>query len=336
MPLRELGQSGAQVSRIGLGTMTFGAESDEGASRVILDEFVDAGGTLVDTADVYSDGVSEEWIGRWLRDRPGVRERIFLATKGRFPITDQPGASLRPEYLRRALDASLRRLGVDHVDLYQAHAPDEHTSMEELADFFAEAVESGKTRYVGVSNLPGWQTAKLAEILRSRGGPPLASHQPQYNLLSREAEWEVVPAALDAGVGLIVWAPLASGWLTGKYRRDAAPAAGTRLGEDPSRGVEAWDKRATDRTWAVLDRLHAAAQKYGRPPAQIAVAWVADRPAVSSAIVGARTVEQLRDVLPAAELSLDAATAEALDEVSAPQTPDYPYGFIELNVARGS
>lgn len=328
MEQRSLGQSLA-VSRIALGTMTFGAESDEAAAREILDTFVAAGGTLIDTADVYAHGVSERWIGAWLRARPGVRDRTVLVTKGRFPMPEQPGASLSRAYLRAALEASLRRLDVDHVDVYLAHGPDRSTPMEELAAFFAEAVATGKARHVGVSNLPGWQIAKLAVLLEHQGGPRLLVHQPQYNLLAREVEWEVLPAARDAGVQAIVWGPLAAGWLTGKYQRGAAPPQGSRLGDDPTRGIEAWDRRDHPRTWAIVERLSAVAGELGTTPAAAALAWAADRPGVAAAIVGARTAEQLRDTLPAAALRLPAEASAALDEVSVPPRPDYPYGFID-------
>jgi len=334
MELRRLGEHGPEVSRLALGAMTFGAESDEKTTYEILDVFVEAGGTLVDTADVYSDGVSEELVGRWLRSREGVGDRVVLATKGRFPVTGQPGAGLSAAYLRGALDASLRRLGVERVDLYQTHGPDDRVGVEELAGFFTEAVAAGKVGSVGVSNLPGWQLTRLVHLLREAGAPPLVSHQPQYNLLAREVEWEVLPAAIEAGIGAIVWGPLAAGWLTGKYRRDSRPGAGTRLGDNPTRGNEDWDRRGTEHTWTVLDRLRSVAEDAGVSMGQAAIAWVADRPGVTSAIVGARTADQLRQTLPAGDLHLDAAATAALDEVSAPATPDYPYGTMAEMAAR--
>lgn len=338
MELRRLGAHGPEVSRLALGAMTFGAESDEQATYELLDVFVEAGGTLVDTADVYSDGLSERLVGRWLRSRAGGRERVVLATKGRFPVTGQPGAGLSAAYLRGALDASLRRLGVDRVDLYQTHGPDERVGVEELPGFVAEAVSSGKVAHVGVSNLPGWQITRLAGLLGTADEPvrqALVAHQPQYNLLAREVEWEVMPAAIDAGLGAVVWGPLAAGWLTGKYERGARPTTpGTRLGDNPTRGIEDWDRRGTEHTWRVLDRLRAVAADAGVSMAQAAIAWVADRPGVTSAILGARTAEQLRQTLPAGDLHLDPAATAALDEVSAPPTPDYPYGLIPEMAAR--
>ena len=329
MEQRELG-NGLAVSRIALGTMTFGAESDEPAAGEILNTFVGAGGTLIDTADVYSDGAAEEWIGRWLRRNPDLRDGVVLVTKGRFPVTGQPGASLSRAYLRTALEASLRRLDVDYVDVYLAHGPDRTTRMEELADFFAEVVATGKARHVGVSNLPGWQIAKLSTLLAHEGGPRLVTHQPCYSLLSREIEWEVLPAARDAEIDAIIWGPLGSGWLTGKYQRDSRPPEGSRLGDNPNHpGIEAWDRRANERTWAILDRLTVVAGELDISPAVAALAWVADRPGVAAAIVGARTADQLRETLAAASVHLPAQSAAALDEASAPPPPDYPYSYIE-------
>ncbi|HEY9390056.1 MAG TPA: aldo/keto reductase [Mycobacteriales bacterium] len=327
MDYRNLSLTGPAVSRIALGAMTFGAETDEDMARLMLDEFVAAGGTLVDTADVYSDGTSEEWIGRWLRANPYRREQIVLATKGRFAVSGQPGAGLSKKYLHVALDASLRRLDVDHVDLYQAHGPDNRTELSELLEFFDEAVASGKATHVGVSNFTGWQIATLAAQARADTGPVIVAHQPQYSLLVREVEWEVMPAAIHHDVGAIVWGPQAAGWLTGKYRRDQPPPVGSRLGDDPDRGLEAWSRRATPHTWAVLETLRSVAEEAEVTPAQAALAWVTERPGVRAAIVGARTVEQLRNSLAAAEVRLTGTQTARLDAVSVPNTPDYPYRF---------
>lgn len=327
MQIRRLGTAGPDVSRLALGAMTFGRETTEDEARRILDAFVEDGGTLIDTADTYNGGESERIIGRWLGDRPGVRDRIVLATKGRFPVAGAP-AGLSPDYLRSALDASLKRLGVDHVDLYQTHGPDSRNPFENVTGFFAEAAAAGKTRYAGVSNLAGWQIAKLARLSSERSAPPITSHQPQYNLLAREVEWEVFPAAIDAGVGAIVWGPMAAGWLTGKYDREAGPRAGTRVGENPENGLEAWQRRGTDRNWEILRHLRSVAADHGISATQAALAWVADRPGVTAPIVGVRTLDQLRDVLGAADLRLDPAARNELDEATQPPTPDYPYTLL--------
>jgi len=241
MELRTLGRSGCAVSALTLGTMTFGQETDEAGSHAQLDSFVEAGGTLIDTADVYTAGGSEEIIGRWLARRPAqVRDRVVLATKGRFATgEDANDAGLSRRHLTRALDASLRRLGVDHVDLYQLHAFDPLTPYEETLRFLDDAVRSGKVGYTGLSNFAGWQLQGYVDVARRDGLPVPVTLQPQYNLLVREIEWEIVPAAQANGLGLLPWSPLGGGWLTGKYRRDERPSGATRLGEDPDRGVEA-------------------------------------------------------------------------------------------------
>jgi len=328
MEQRRLGTAGPKVSMFALGAMMFGGAADERASREMLDTYVDAGGTFSDTADNYNDGASERWIGQWLKDRPGVRERIVLATKGRFMLAGQPGASLRPDYLRTALAASLRRLDVEHIDLYQLHGPDADNPLEGVVEFLTEAAAAGQIGHVGVSNFPGWQVAKLARLLAEHDGPPLVSHQIQYSLLVREVEWEILPAAIDAGVGTMCWGPLGQGYLTGKYHRDRKPTAGTRAGESPDHALEAWTRRNTDEVWAIVDALREVADGHGATPAQVALAWVADRPGITAPIVGARHSEQLRETLPAAELHLDTAARDRLDELSTPRAADYPYPFL--------
>jgi len=329
MEYRTLGDSGCAVSTLALGTMTFGSETDEPGSHAQLDAFVEAGGTLVDTADVYSAGVSEQIIGRWLADRPSdVTDRVVLATKGRFPMSDEPnGAGLSRRHLTRALDASLRRLGAEHVDLYQVHAWDPHTPIAETVDTLDEFVRAGRIRYYGLSNFTGWQVQKTVATADARLRSRPVTLQPQYNLLVREIEWEIVPACLDAGLGLLPWSPLGGGWLTGKYTRDARPEGATRLGEDPHRGVEAYDRRSgRQRTWDVIDAVSRIAEARGVTTAQVALSWVTDRPAVTSTILGARTTEQLADNLAAASLHLDPDETAALDAASDPDPADYPYG----------
>ncbi|WP_345763942.1 aldo/keto reductase [Diaminobutyricibacter sp. McL0608] len=328
MDYRTLGTSGAVVSAFALGTMTFGAEADEQASHAILDGYVDAGGTFIDTADVYSRGRSESIIGHWLSAHPGAAERLVLATKGRFPMGDGPNdLGLSRTHLRRALEASLRRLGVEHIDLYQMHAWDGVTPIEETLRFLDDAVTRGQIGYYGFSNYLGWQLTKAAHVARSTGWAPAVTVQPQYNLLVRGIEHEVVPAAIDAGLGLLPWSPLAGGWLSGKYVRDQAPTGATRLGENPKRGMEAWDKRNADpRTWEVIDAVAQVAGAHGASSSQVALAWLLTRPAVTSVILGARTVDQLADNLGAGDLVLSDDELRMLDEVSSPRTEDYPYG----------
>lgn len=329
MEHRLLGSSGCAVSRLTLGTMTFGRESSEEVSHQQLDAFVEAGGNLVDTADVYSTGVSEQIIGRWLSARKGdIADGVVLATKGRFPMGAAPNdVGLSRRHLQRALDASLARLGVDCVDLYQVHAWDPLTPIAETLRALDSFVRAGKIRYIGLSNFTGWQVQKAMATAAALGLEPPVTLQPQYNLLVRELEWEIVPSCLDAGLGLLPWSPLGGGWLTGKYRREERPTGATRLGENPSAGVESYDRRSVqERTWDVLDAVQSVAQARGVSMAQVALAWLADRPAVTSVILGARTGEQLADNLGAADLHLDPAESAALDAASDPAAADYPYG----------
>ena len=332
MRYRLLGKSGCAVSELCLGTMTFGAETDEAGSHEQLDLFVEAGGTLVDTADVYSAGVSEEIIGRWLADRPAdVTESVVLATKGRFATDSRPnGNGLSARHLTRALDASLNRLGVDTVDLYQVHAFDPHTPMEETLRTLDGFVRAGKIRYYGLSNFIGWQLTKAVLTARALGLREPVTLQPQYSLIVREIEWEVVPAALDAGMGLLPWSPLGGGWLSGKYTRDQRPTGETRLGEDPGRGMEAYDRRGSDRTWRIIDAVERVATDRGISMAEVALAWVNNRPAVVSTILGARTTDQLAANLKAADLELTAEEQASLDDASDLAATDYPYGELGI------
>lgn len=329
MEYRNLGWSGCAVSRLALGTMTFGSETDEDGSHAQLDAFVEAGGTLIDTADVYSGGASEEIVGRWLGRQPaGIRGQVVLATKGRFPIGEGPNdAGLSRRHLRAALDASLRRLGVESVDLYQVHAFDPHTPLEETLRFLDDAVSAGRISYVGLSNYTGWQIQKAVDLAEFRGLARPVTLQPQYNLLVREIEWEIVPACESTGLGLLPWSPLGGGWLTGKYTKDTWPTGATRLGENPERGVEAYAGRSADqRTWDVIAAVQSVAAARGVTMAQVALAWLADRPRVTSVILGARTVAQLQDDLGAAGLHLTADEIAQLDTASDPAAADYPYG----------
>ncbi|WP_431218466.1 aldo/keto reductase [Leifsonia xyli] len=328
MDLRNLGNSGTIVSEFALGTMTFGAEADEQTSHAILERYLDAGGNFLDTADVYTSGASESIIGRWLARNPGRRDGVVIATKGRFPMGAGPNdLGLSRAHLRTALDASLRRLGVEHIDLYQMHAWDALTPIEETLRFLDDAISAGKISYYGFSNYLGWQLTKAVHVAKAHGWAPPVTLQPQYSLIVRGIEHEVVPAALDTGVGLLPWSPLAGGWLSGKYRRDEAPTGATRLGENPTRGMEAWEARNADRrTWEIIDTVDAVAKETGASASQVSLRWLSDRPAVTSVILGARTVEQLEDNLGAADIALTDEQRARLDEASTPRTDIYPYG----------
>ena len=328
MKYRTLGHSGAVATSLAIGTVTFGAEADESASHGILDDYVEAGGNLIDTADVYSDGKSEEIIGRWLASRPQMRGTVMLATKGRFPMGSGPndvGSSRR--YLHQALDASLRRLGVDHIDLYQLHAWDPHTPIEESLGFLNDAITAGKISYYGLSNFTGWQLTKAVYTAKAHGWNRPITLQPQYNLLEREIESEIIPAVLDAGLGLLTWSPLAGGWLTGKYQRSVDPTGSTRLGENPKRGFHSWElRRNNERTWDIIEIVRDIADAHGVSAAQVALAWIVDRPGITSVILGVRTRDQLSDLLESTDVKLTEPERQRLTDASAPVVSNYPYG----------
>jgi aryl-alcohol dehydrogenase-like predicted oxidoreductase len=313
------------IDRYALGTMTFGAETDEATARAQLDAFVEAGGTQIDTADVYSAGEAERILGRWLADRPDVD--IVLTTKGRFaPPTGSAGASRRGIAL--AVERSLRRLGVDAIDCYLIHGWDQATPVAETLDALSAQVRAGRVHRIGWSNVTGWQLQRIITTARLSGHVVPDVLQAQYNLLDRGIELEVLPVCLEEGVGLTCWSPLGGGWLTGKYRRDQRPTGSTRLGEDPDRGVEAYDRRDVDTTWQILDVAGEVAERHGVPMGHVALAWLAGRPGVEQVIVGARTLEQLTDNLAAVDLDLPAADRDALTSASAAGIPPYPYEMI--------
>ncbi len=329
---RTLGQSGTVVTSLCLGTMTFGAETDEATGFAMMDAYAAAGGNFLDTADVYSRGLSEEITGRWLAARPSLAAQMVVATKARFPMGAGPNdLGLSRRHLAQALDASLRRLAIDRIDLYQMHAWDALTPVEETMRFLDDAGSAGKIAYWGVSNWLGWQIAKSVQIARYQGWTAPVTLQPQYNLLARDIEHEIVPACLDAGMGILPWSPLGGGWLSGKYRRDARPTGATRLGENPNRGMESWTTRSKqDRTWAVIDTLATIALAREVTMAEVALAWLRDRPGVTSVILGARTPDQLAANLRSAALTLSVGETQALTDISAPQMPDYPYGPLGI------
>ncbi len=315
-------------NRLALGTMTFGVETDETGAFAQLDRFRAAGGTLIDTADVYGDGESERIIGRWLADRRPPADELTIATKGRFAPPDGLAGAAGPS-LRAAVDASLERLGIEHIDLYLVHGWDQDTPVVETLETLTDLVGAGKIGRVGWSNLTGYQFGTIVTTARLRelAGPEVI--QLQYNLLDRTIEHELLPFCLDTGISSQAWSPLGGGWLTGKYRRNQRPDGATRLGEDPNRGVEAYDKRNTDRTWAIVDAVTAIATDHGCTPGQVAIAWLLTRPTLGSVLLGARTVEQLDDNLGAADVGLTDEDIAQLTAVSAPGLPDYPYAMLE-------
>ena len=326
MEYRQLGRSGLRVSSLTLGTMTFGGSgqfrdvgtTDVDGARRQIDMALDAGVNLIDTADIYSDGAAEEILGRAL---DGRRDQLLLATKARFGMG--PGANdagLSRHHLIEACEASLRRLKVDHIDLYQVHEWDGQTPLEETLGALQHLVQSGKVRYVGCSNFAGWQVMKALGIARAEGLPLFSSQQVYLSLQERSAEYEIVPSAIDQGLGLLIWSPLAGGLLSGKYRRNQAAPEGSRLAGEWSE-PPVYDE---DKLYDTVDVLVEIAQAHGVSPARVALAWLLARPGITTVIVGARTDEQLADNLEAAELKLSDEEMKRLEAVSRP-TLIYPH-----------
>jgi aryl-alcohol dehydrogenase-like predicted oxidoreductase len=326
MEYRQLGRSGLLVSTLGLGTMTFGGRgnfaktgsTDVTGARRQIDMCLEAGVNLIDTADVYSQGLCEGIVGEALDG--GRRERVVLATKARFRMGQGPNdAGLSRHHLIEACEASLRRLRTDRIDLYQLHEWDGLTPLEETLEALGALVHAGKVRYVGASNYSGWHLMKALAIAERRGLPRLVSQQIHYTLQAREAEYELVPVSLDQGLGILVWSPIAGGLLSGKYRRGRPQPEGRQLagwGEPPVRDEE--------KLYDIVEALVAVAEPRGASAAQVALAWLLGRPGVTSLIVGARTDEQLADNLKAADLKLTPEERARLDAVSAPPLL-YPY-----------
>lgn len=331
MQNRKLGNTGLSVSKIALGTMYFGSETSQDDAFGIIDAYVEAGGNLLDTADVYVGGESEQIVGRWFATRPkDVTDRVVLASKGRAGLGQDPNAvGLSRRYLHRALDASLKRLGVETIDLYQLHASDMHTPVEETLSFLDDAVRAGKIHYIGLSNFTGWQLQLIVSTARAMGLQVPVTLQPQYSLLSREIEWEIIPAALHNEIALLPWSPLAGGFLAGKYRRGQKPPVDSRAGSEKPLYQQTSEEYAdSDQNWATIDAVDRIAKDIGATPAQVALSWIADRPGVAAPIVGARTIEQLRSNLGAASLTLEGEATADLERVSRPQPGGYPYGVF--------
>jgi aryl-alcohol dehydrogenase-like predicted oxidoreductase len=361
---RSLGRSGLIVSPLSLGTMTFGADrwgADEPTSAAIFDAYIAAGGNLLDTADIYSGGQSEEMLGRFITGR-GLRERVVLATKSGFNrAAGNPNAGGNgAKNIRAALETSLRRLQTDYVDLYWLHVHDMVTPAEEVLETLQSLVRAGKIRYFGLSNVPAWYAAKMAALAAVRGGPAPIAVQFEYSLASRGIEREVLPMASDSGMGLQPWGPLAAGLLTGKYGPEThgKMAVGMEL---PSAGRGTWpveksdrlsgpnpfgDSLFTDRNWEIVAALRAVAGDMGRPMAEVALAWVTQRPGVSTVLIGASRAEQVGHSFAALDIVFTEAQRQRLDDASAPPMT-YPdtlftppirrmvFGGVELRGARG-
>ncbi len=330
MEYRYLGRTGLRVGELCLGAMTFGREADEPAAQAMLDRFQEAGGNFVDTANVYVQGASEEIVGRWARSR-GIRDDLVIATKVRFGVGEGPNdVGLSRKHILRQVRASLTRLGTDYIDLLQVHAWDPGTPLDETLSTLDQLVRDGRVRYAGASNMAGWQLERAVQVADGRGWEPFVSLQPQYNLLTRGIEWEVLPVCRQHDLGVIPWGPLAGGWLTGKHRRESGPAPGSRVETARPQMSEHWDKRASERTWAVIEAVEEIAAAREVPMSQVALNWVRAQPGVTAPILGARTPAQLEGNLGCLDWRLTPDELDRLDRVSA-LDPPYPYEFLIRN-----
>lgn len=313
-----LGSSGLRVSPLGLGTMTFGSggwRAGEEKSRAIFHRYLERGGNFIDTADVYGAGACEELLGKLIREATD-RDRLVIATKFGGPThpSDPNGRGNGRKHILSAIDASLRRLKTDYIDLYWLHMWDQLTDVDEVMATFDSLVRSGKVRAVGLSNIPAWWATKAQMLARHRGGEPVAALQLEYSLAERTIEWEHLPAALNLGMAVVPWSPLANGFLTGKYRRHPTLGAGAgRLAPDRQWPVAV---TLTDRHWRIMDALHSIAADVERSPAQVALNWVTSRPGVLGTLIGATTVEQLDTNVDALQINLSADQLTKLEAAS--------------------
>src|SRR3954466_10370339 len=303
------------VSRLCLGAMLMGGKTPPQESERMLDRFLEAGGTFIDTADVYGDGTSERTLAPWLARH---RDEVVLASKVRFETTDPPGEGLAPDRIRAACDASLKRLGVDVIDLYQVHAPDPEVPLEETLEALDGLVRAGKVRALGASNFPAWLLAWAVALQDRNGWSPFVSLQAQYSLVERSVEIEALPFTRAAGLGVLPWGPLGAGFLTGRYRRDEAMPAGSRMATAADDLEEAPARRAIERNFRVVEAAEEIAAARGATVPQVAIAWLRDVDGVTAPIVGPRTFEQLEDPLGSAELVL---TPEERARLEAPAPP---------------
>jgi aryl-alcohol dehydrogenase-like predicted oxidoreductase len=312
------------VSRLCLGTMLMGTKTPAREAHEMLDAFIHAGHNFIDTADVYGDGLAEEILRPWLARH---RDEVVVTTKVRFSASDPGGEGLAPVRIRKACDASLRRMGIDAIDLYEVHAPDPGVPLEDTLKALDDLVRAGKVRALGASNFPAWLLAWAVRTQDCQGWAPFAVLQAQYSLVERSVELEVLPFCRSAGIPVTPWGPLGGGFLTGRHGRGITPAAGSRLAEASDDLEEAVQRRATERNFRAVDELRAVADECRASVPQVAIAWLLHQPGVTAPIIGPRTMEHLRDLLPAASLSLDADQLRRLGGHARP--PEiYPHRFL--------
>jgi aryl-alcohol dehydrogenase-like predicted oxidoreductase len=326
MDYRFMGRTGLKVSEICLGTQTFGWGADEPTALSLADRFVGAGGNFFDTSNIYNRGESERMLGAWLRSR-GNRSQTVIATKVFFPSGEGPNdAGLSRKHIFDQIEASLRRLQTDYVDLYQMHCFDVSTPLDETLRALDDLVSAGKVRYIGASNYTPSQLTRAIMLSEMRNWVRFDCLQAEYSLLVRSTEWELLPLCRSEGIGLTCWSPLAGGWLSGKYRRDEPPPPESRVGR-----ADRWDdlpeQRESERTWRIVDALREIARDGGRTPAQVALNWLLHQPGVTAPIIGARTPAQLAENLASTGWTLSAEEQKRLDAASRVPLPS-PYSFV--------
>jgi aryl-alcohol dehydrogenase-like predicted oxidoreductase len=322
MDLVDLGP--LRVSRLCLGAMLMGEQTPADDAPRILDAFVAAGGNFIDTADTYGDGTSERTLAPWLARH---RDEVVVATKVRFSVSDPGGSGLAPDRIARACDASLRRLGIDVIDLYQLHGPDPDVPIEDTLGALDELVRAGKVRALGASNFPAWLLAWAVAHQDREGLSPFVSLQPQYSLVERSIEVELLPFCVSAGLGVLPWGPLGAGFLTGRYERGTDPDPDSRIGYAGDDLEEALHRRGTEANFRAVDEARAVAEELGATVPQVAIAWLLHQPGVTAPILGPRTLDQLEDLLPAAALALSAEHLERLGRWTAPPE-SYPHRML--------
>jgi len=327
MEYRYLGKTGLLVSELCLGTQTFGWVTDEAEAFRILDRFVDSGGNFFDTADSYNKGESERIFGKWIK-RHGRRSSLVIATKTYFPTGEGPNdTGLSRKHIMEAVEESLRRLQTDYIDIYQLHCYDGATPLEETLRALDDLLRAGKICYIGVSNFAPSQLMKAIMLCRMCGWSEIVSLQAEYSLLVRSPEWELIPLCEEEGIGFLAWSPLAGGWLTGKYRRNAPIPPDSRGGRR-DRFEDLPEQRVRERTWDVIETLIDIANQRHKSPAQVALNWILRKSNNIVPIFGARTLKQLEDNLGAVGWALADEEIRRLDEVSEVELP-YPYNFLK-------
>jgi aryl-alcohol dehydrogenase-like predicted oxidoreductase len=316
------------ISRLALGAMLMGGKTPQAEAERILDRYRAAGGNFIDTADVYEDGGSERALAPWLARH---RDEVVVATKVRFEVSDPGGAGLAPDRIRAACDASLRRLGTDVIDLYQVHAPDPAVPVEESLEALEGLVQAGKVRALGASNFPAWMLAWSVAVQDREGWTPFVSLQAQYSLVERSIELELLPFCRAAGLGVLAWGPLGAGFLSGRYGRGEAAPEGSRIADADAGYEEAYERRAVERNFRVVDAASEIAEAHGATVAQVSIAWLLGVEGVTAPILGARTLAQLEDLLPAGELELGDEERARL-EAPAPPPPAYPQRMLREQI----